>query len=80
MQFNPKKIMLITCAQCANFERDKIGDGNGIGTCNPFHEWLNKFPLRRPKPSDYDKAFMDLGDKVFYPNIERNCKKFVGKI
>ena len=53
-----------------------IGFGDGIGRCGPLEEWLNKFPLRRPRPRDYDKAFRDLGDKVFYPDIERNCSKY----
>lgn len=68
---------MITCLQCVNFERDKIGFGGGIGRCRPFEDWLNRYSLRRPKPLDYDKAFADLGSKVFYPKIERNCKKFV---
>ena len=68
---------LVTCAECRHFTRDKIGFGDGIGRCGLFEEWLNKFPRRRPKSRDYDKAFRYLGDKVFYPDIERNCSKYI---
>ena len=67
---------VVTCAQCRHFTRDQIGFGQGIGSCSPFEDWLNKFPRRRPKPRDYDNAFSGLGGKVFYPDSERHCSKY----
>lgn len=68
---------LITCGQCANFiEPAPQFDKNSMGACQVMERWLDKFLLRRPKPSEYDKNYAALGGKVWWPNVERKCAKF----
>jgi len=67
---------LVTCAECQHFTRDKIGWGNGIGECEVMETWLNKFERRRPRPELYDKNFKALGNRVFWPDVERVCSKY----
>ena len=38
--------------------------------------WLDKFPKRRPRPEVYDKNYKALGNRVFWPDVERVCSKY----
>ena len=60
---------MMCCADCRDFTRDTIGDGNGIGSCNTMESWLDKFPRRRPKPAVYDENYKKLGEEL--EEIER---------
>lgn len=67
---------MVTCAQCRHFTRDQIGFGDGIGSCAPMEIWLDKFPKRRPRPEVYDKNYKALGNRAFWPDVERVCSKY----
>ena len=66
----------VTCAECWHFTRDTIGFGDGIGSCAPMETWLDKFPKRRPRPDVYDKNYKALGNRAFWPHVERVCSKY----
>ena len=57
------------CSDCVYFTRDKIGDGTGIGDCKKYDEHKIK----------HSGAGTPQG-KCLYPNRERNCSRFLGKI
>lgn len=63
---------LVKCADCAWFLRDKIGDGNGLGSCHKFED----YKLMKPSQRAIDKAFKQLGGKPFWPLVDRYCEKF----
>lgn len=64
-----------TCAQCALFERDAIGFGQGIGKCKAYEEYLAKKPGQAGK----DRAFKAMGGVAHWPDVPRRCSKFESK-
>jgi hypothetical protein len=77
---------LVTCAQCKyfingadspKFDRRGVryGSSTGIGESKPFTEFLAKNPSVR----ELTRVNEMMGNRLLYPNIERNCKKFEAK-
>lgn len=70
--------MLVTCARCANFIKPaQQYEYYSLGLCLVLERHLDNYPQRRPSPEEYSKLYAELGGKVWWPNAERNCKKFI---
>jgi hypothetical protein len=65
------------CRDCKHFiPPEPQYEPNSMGWCKLYQEWRDKFngkPI--PHKSD-DRTQKILGNKIFFPLIERNCKKF----
>lgn len=69
-----------SCCHCAQFVPDPIGDGTGIGECQPYEA----YKAQGVSAKALDAAFRRLGNKVFYGGNngedDRYCSKFVAKV
>jgi hypothetical protein len=66
---------LCRCSECSNFTRDRIGSGDGIGTCAPYEA------IKKQAPHLAGEAFQRLGGRVFWGNDDgvddRYCERFI---
>ncbi len=71
----------ICCHDCKNFNRDLIGSGLGIGSCQEFNDYMDK----KPNKGQIDKALVKLGNKagdlMFWGGTlkNRSCEKFIDR-
>lgn len=85
---------LVKCSDCKNYITDKIGFGNGIGTCQPFENYKQELKKMNLPTHEYNKRITEaevrLGIipahpamkwpiKLLFPQIERICKRFDSK-
>jgi hypothetical protein len=72
---------IVTCGQCSNYRYpEKQYEPNSMGFCTYFDNWLDKFNGKKPTPKQYDDAYKMLGNKIWFPLVERDCKKYTEKI
>jgi hypothetical protein len=72
--------LLMICSSCQNFiPPDPKYERNSLGLCSVLEHWLDSFPKRRADPKAYDTNFRALGNKLFWPNADRVCSKFLTK-
>ena len=74
---------LYKCSDCHFFLIDKIGDGYGIGTCQYLEDYkvkINKYSIDRYKNAIRSaEKELDCFGKTLWPNVERNCTRYVKK-
>ena len=77
----------MVCSSCQHFLFDPINPIGGIGQCELLNKWIerNKEAGKIIDQNRLKKAYAQLGGEInthsalFWPNFDRDCKKFLQK-
>jgi len=71
---------MATCRQCKNFiEPAPQYESDSMGSCKVMITWESQYKNRPVPAKKYDQNYASLGGKLYWPHVERDCKKFIAK-
>jgi hypothetical protein len=70
----------VSCGKCKFFiSPDPKYESNSIGDCNIYREWVRKWEGRYIPVQTDNRVNAELGNKIFFTDVERYCIKFGAK-
>jgi hypothetical protein len=70
----------MNCGTCQNFTHPApLYNRNSMGACSVWDKWILQFKGRFMPVKEYDANYAMLGGKIFFTDIERDCKRYAQK-
>jgi len=68
---------IVTCGQCRHFIRPEPRfEPNSMGSCGLYDDWRAKWGGKTIPLQADNRVNAELGNKMFFTDIERYCTKF----